>query len=732
MKKLILLLVVSVAFLAAGTLIPTEKYTIRGFVTDQKGEPLIGVNVILKDRTGGVSTDFDGRFSLEAKDSCVTLELTYIGYEKQEVEACAGKNNKFVMKENNDVLSEVVITSSGLKKSKKRDRRSKKNKREKTAAYDAPLIERDAAKPAPPATKVITSDDIKALPTRDVSALSGKVAGISSSEGSDITIRGSRAETTVHYIDGVKVADKSIPEGEVKLVELPMSGTPAKEATKKEIEKMVEYKDVISDDVEVLEEVIAIEDKPVEVIEKEVEVLAEDEEVMPEEKEDLAAGQLTAGEWNDLLNWEDWKSTVEEDLSPMESIWKINPGNRYSVMVKNKNGVPLPNAVVSLNTKNGNTLWQSKTNNTGQAELWQKKGGAKALLAGVPASITVEYDGVTEVINKFTSFEEGMNEIVIEADCPEYTKAEILFVVDATGSMGDEIRYLQAELGDVIKRVQNLDYIEELRTGSVFYRDHGDKYLTRTENLSSDNEATLKFIAKQEASGGGDGPEAVEDALEEAIMKQKWSDDAMARIAFVVLDAPPHNTEEVKTKMNNLTRAAAEKGIRIVPILASGSQSSCEYLMRAMALTTNSRFLFLTDDSGIGNAHAEPSVGAYNVVFLNDLIYRLIVEFTAYETCEELNQQTQNQQASAAIGSEDTFKASCYPLPANEYVFVDLENDVDKLEVHDMQGQLLLTKSTLPQGISTVFIDNLPPGTYLFKFIKEQQIQTVKVIKSGV
>ncbi len=341
----------------------------------------------------------------------------------------------------------------------------------------------------------------------------------------------------------------------------------------------------------------------------------------------------------------------------------------------------------------------------------------------------VQYDGESTSLKEVNSIEKGINEAVVKAECPELTKTEILFVVDATGSMGDEIRYLQAELGDVINRVKKLDFIGELHTGSVFYRDEGDEYVVRTQNLSSDTKATLDFISKQHANGGGDGPEAVEVAMEEAIMNQKWSDDAVARIAFVLLDAPPHQTEEIKAKMKSLTKKAAEKGIRIVPVLASGSQSNCEYLMRAMALTTNSRFLFLTDDSGIGNAHAEPSVGAYNVVFLNDLIFRLIVEFTAHETCEDQDQQNQNAQAS---GTEDTFKASCYPLPANEYVFVDLENDVDKLEIMDMQGQLLITKETLAQGISTVFIDNLPPGTYIFKFTKEKEIQTVKVIKSGV
>ena len=411
----------------------------------------------------------------------------------------------------------------------------------------------------------------------------------------------------------------------------------------------------------------------------------------------------------------------------MEAVWNSNPGERYSVLVKNDMGKPVPNATVKLLGPSGKISWVAKTNNLGRAELWYENGKKKAS-ANKPAEIKVQFEGVSEKINKITPFEEGVNEVKLAVDCPDFEKTEILFVVDATGSMGDEIRYLQAELGDVIKRVQGLEFIDQLYTGSVFYRDIGDEYVVRSQDLSTSTDATLNFIAKQSANGGGDGPEAVETALEEAIMKQKWSADAGARIAFIILDAPPHQTKEIKEKMNQLAKTASKKGIRIVPILASGSQSSCEYLMRSIALTTNSRFLFLTDDSGIGNPHAEPSVGAYDVSFLNDLIFKLIVEFTAYDKCDEQEQL----QANHAVGEEDTFKASCYPLPANSYVFVDLEKEVDKMEVLDLQGQLLLTRGYMAEGVSTVFIDNLPPGTYIFKFTREQEIQSVKVVKSGV
>ena len=75
------------------------------------------------------------------------------------------------------------------------------------------------------------------------------------------------------------------------------------------------------------------------------------------------------------------------------------------------------------------------------------------------------------------------------------------------------------------------------------------------------------------------------------------------------------------------------------------------------------------------------------------------------------------------------FHVSCYPIPMHEYVSVNLEKDIDKLELFDIQGQLLMTKPAMAEGISTVYIDNLPAGAYVFKFTKGKEIQTIRVSK---
>ena len=121
-------------------------------------------------------------------------------------------------------------------------------------------------------------------------------------------------------------------------------------------------------------------------------------------------------------------------------------------------------------------------------------------------------------IKKAKEFKEGINFLEIRSTCETPDIVDIMFVVDATGSMSDEINYLKAELEDVIARMKTKTD-DEINVGSVFYRDSSDTYLTRKSILSTDISKTISFINKQHAIGGGDIPEAVDAGLDVAINK---------------------------------------------------------------------------------------------------------------------------------------------------------------------------------------------------------------------
>ena len=84
------------------------------------------------------------------------------------------------------------------------------------------------------------------------------------------------------------------------------------------------------------------------------------------------------------------------------------------------------------------------------------------------------------------------------------------------------------------------------------------------------------------------------------------------------------NVKAAKVVGQKLAEAARAKRIQIVPVAASGVGDVAEYAMRAMAAATQSRYIFLTDDSGIGNPHATPAVDCFLVTRLDRLVRRVL------------------------------------------------------------------------------------------------------------
>lgn len=90
--------------------------TVKGVVTDQNGEPLIGCNVVVVGSQEGVITDLDGRFSLKVSDGAKQLKVTYIGYVEQIVTIGSSPEIKITLKEDNNALEEVVVVGYGTQK----------------------------------------------------------------------------------------------------------------------------------------------------------------------------------------------------------------------------------------------------------------------------------------------------------------------------------------------------------------------------------------------------------------------------------------------------------------------------------------------------------------------------------------------------------------------------------------------------------------------------------------
>ncbi|NJK86131.1 MAG: hypothetical protein HC906_09335 [Bacteroidales bacterium] len=83
---------------------------ITGVVKDENGQPLPGVNVMVKGTTNGTITDVDGLFSIEVKDSTSVLVFSFIGYENEEVKLKSKRFASVTLKAEQLQLEEVVVT----------------------------------------------------------------------------------------------------------------------------------------------------------------------------------------------------------------------------------------------------------------------------------------------------------------------------------------------------------------------------------------------------------------------------------------------------------------------------------------------------------------------------------------------------------------------------------------------------------------------------------------------
>ena len=137
----------------------------------------------------------------------------------------------------------------------------------------------------------------------------------------------------------------------------------------------------------------------------------------------------------------------------------------------------------------------------------------------------------------------------------------------------------------------------------------------------------MSFIEDQHADGGGDYPEAVHTALEVGLQDLSWREENSIRLAFMLLDAPPHHQDDVITSLHASIPQYAQKGIRIIPVAASGVDKPTEFFLRYTAMATDGTYVFLTNDSGIGGDHIEATVGEYQVEYLNALVVRLIDQY---------------------------------------------------------------------------------------------------------
>ncbi len=206
---------------------------------------------------------------------------------------------------------------------------------------------------------------------------------------------------------------------------------------------------------------------------------------------------------------------------------------------------------------------------------------------------------------------------------------DVQFVLDVTGSMGDEIDQLKRTVSVVASRIEALPSRPDVRFGMTLYRDEGDTFVTSTFDLTDVIEDFQHALDDVVADGGGDTPEALDEALAEALDVPSWRDrhDAV-QLVFLVADAAPHVERTQVTPYTESMLAASARGITVHTIAASNTDDAAEHAFRSIAQATGGRFVFLTYGAGGAATGASTDIDStdYEELSLDDLVVRLVSE----------------------------------------------------------------------------------------------------------
>ena len=302
---------------------------------------------------------------------------------------------------------------------------------------------------------------------------------------------------------------------------------------------------------------------------------------------------------------------------------------RYLLQVRDTAGRSVSDAEVRVQSPNGQAMW-ARTDAGGQ--VWVSPNTFDTSRAST-YQISVRKPGRFGQTQATAFLQRGQKsaiDVTLDAAPAQRAQLDLVFLVDATGSMGDEIDKLKNTLRTIANEVARLPAQPDLCFGLVAYRDKGDEYLIRSTDFTSDLGAFQGVLNQLRADGGGDYPEAMNEALHDAVHSLSWRGNGTTRMVFLLADAPPH-LDYSGPQYDDDMQAALGKGIKVFSVGASGLDKQGEYVQRQIAQYTGGKFVFLTYDqasnpaSGPGRETSH-DVQNYSVDSLDRLIVRLVRE----------------------------------------------------------------------------------------------------------
>lgn len=346
-------------------------------------------------------------------------------------------------------------------------------------------------------------------------------------------------------------------------------------------------------------------------------ILLETTSLSPKAKHQGRAGVLTAGDIDDALNLEAFQRYQNAATKALE-LPGVDLSKPVLAQIVGADGAPAPGLRVKLRKPGAvSAFYEGYSGVNGLVTAFPAVLGASALSKVEMRVFPADGAPVTQLLQAGTR-----QRVVVPTALgwqPDFL--DLTFMVDTTGSMADEMAWLTAELKVIAEQVRTIAPNVDIRYGLVTYKARDDAYRVRNFGFTKRASVFQNWIGGERPDGGAGSAEYVTRALESAV-SMRWRRGKGERLIFQIGDEPPER--DMFARYLSAASSGAGKGIQIFNLAASDTDPDLELLMRQGSVVSGGRYLFLTDDSGVGHAHREPTIPCYQVTQLTGLVTRIL------------------------------------------------------------------------------------------------------------
>ena len=341
------------------------------------------------------------------------------------------------------------------------------------------------------------------------------------------------------------------------------------------------------------------------------------------------SGGLKAGFADDNQQFNYFLNFLEKYKSSVSS-YRYDISERVHLIFKDSDGNSLPNTEVKVFNKNKQQLLdEGKTFSDGSyfvypAEITSSDNTFQIsyTLGGESQTIEVDRNGPRTINIQGKQRRGEMSPVPVD----------IVFILDTTGSMGEEIERLIATIDMIHLNLTALSSQIQIRFGMVLYRDKDDRYRTRVVPLTADIDEFRTILQKVRAGGGGDTAEDLQEALLKGIRKMDWNKDGL-RMGFVITDAHAHLDYGQRYTYISAALEAKKQAIKLFSVGTGGLDIRGEYILRQLSQLTYAKYLFLTygketgeNTGGVTGSVSHHTGSNYQTDKLEAIIMRLAKE----------------------------------------------------------------------------------------------------------